>query len=130
MKLGGEEAHVSGMHIRAADRRDRADRRDASRGPRHAGLPAFKEVQFSEMQRPTMERKWTAVVSVDASRCATTAGSFEIVFLRQKETGFEVEFREQFIWRSPAVTVAVDFWADEAVEGYWIHNVAPCPCRT
>ena len=19
---------------------------------------------------------------------------------------------------------------DEAVEGYWIHNVAPCPCRT
>ena len=91
---------------------------------------AFKEVQFSEMQRPTMERKWTAVVSVDASRCATTAGSFEIVFLRQKETGFEVEFREQFIWRSPSVTVAVDFWADEAVEGYWIHNVAACPCRT
>ena len=44
---------------------------------------AFKEVQFSEMQHPTMERKWTAVVSVDASRCATTAGSFEIVFLRQ-----------------------------------------------
>ena len=43
-----------------------------------------------------MERKWTAVVSVDASRCATTAGSFEIIFSRQKENGLEIEFREQF----------------------------------
>jgi hypothetical protein len=25
----------------------------------------FKEVRFSEMQPPTMERKWTAVLSVD-----------------------------------------------------------------
>src|SRR4026208_1033714 len=91
---------------------------------------AFKEVQFSEMQRPTMERKWTAGASGDAARCATTAGSFEIVFLRQKETGLEVEFREQFIWRSPSVTVAVDFWADEAGAGHWIHTVAPSPRRT
>ena len=91
---------------------------------------AFKEVRFSEVHRPTLERKWTAVVSVDASRCATTAGSFEIIFSRQKENGPESEFREQFTWQSPAVTVAVDFWADEAVEGYWIHNIAPCPCRT
>ena len=50
---------------------------------------AFKEVRFSEVHRPTMERKWTAVVSVDASRCATTAGSFEIIFSRQKENGLE-----------------------------------------
>lgn len=91
---------------------------------------AFKEVRFSAMQPPTMERKWSAVLSVDASRCATTAGSFEIIFSRQKENGPEIEFREQFTWQSPAVTVAVDFGADEAVEGYWIHNVAPCPCRT
>jgi len=27
------------------------------------------------------------------------------------------------------VEVSLDFWADEAVEGYWLHNVAPCPCR-
>jgi hypothetical protein len=90
----------------------------------------IKDVRFSAANPPTLERRCTATVSVDASRCATTAGSFEIVFLRQKETGLEVEFREQFTWRSPSVTVAVDFWADEAVEGYWIHNVAPCPCRT
>jgi hypothetical protein len=90
---------------------------------------AIKEVHFSEMQPPTLERKWTAVVSVDASRCAANSGgSFEIVFSRLKEMGLEIEFRAQFIWLPPAVKVGVDFWADEAVEQYWIDNVTPCPC--
>jgi hypothetical protein len=90
---------------------------------------AIKDVQFSEMQAPTWERKWTAIVSVDASRCTTNAtGSFEIIFSRQKENGVEVEFSEKFTWSSPAVTVAVDFWADEAVERYWISNVSACVC--
>jgi hypothetical protein len=45
----------------------------------------FKEVHFSEMRPPTLERKWTAVVSVDASRCAANSqGYFEIVFWRRK----------------------------------------------
>ena len=89
----------------------------------------FKEVRFSAMHPPTMERKWTAVLSVDASRCATTSGRFGIVFSRQKENGLEIEFQEQFMWKPALVEVSVDFWADEAVEGYWLHNVAPCPCR-
>ena len=90
---------------------------------------AFKEVRFSAMQPPTMERKWSAVLSVDASRCATTSGRFGIVFSRQKENGLELEFQEQFTWEPALVEVSVDFWADEAVEGYWLHNVVPCPCR-
>ena len=90
---------------------------------------AFKDVRFSEMMPPTLERKWTAVLSVDASRCATTSGRFEIVFSRLKEIGTEIEFREQFMWQSDEVEVSVDFWADEAVEGYWLANVAVCPCR-
>jgi len=90
---------------------------------------AFKEVRFSEMQPKTMERKWTAVLSVDASRCATTSGRFGIVFSRQKENGPEIEFQEQFTWKPALVEVSLDFWADEAVEGYWLHNVASCPCR-
>ncbi len=90
---------------------------------------AIKEVQFSEMQLPKLERKWTAVVAVDASGCvANTAGHFEIGFSRLKEIGMELEFREQFIWLSPSVKVAVDFWADEAVERYWIDNISPCRC--
>jgi hypothetical protein len=90
---------------------------------------AFKEVHFSEMQPPTLERNWTAVISVDTSRCAANSqGYFEIVFSRLKEIGSEIEFRERFTWRSPSVKVEVSFWADEAVERYWIDNIAPCHC--
>jgi hypothetical protein len=86
------------------------------------------------MQRPTLERKWSAVVLVDASRCvANAAGYFEIVFSRSKEIGMEVEFREEFMWlgdgRSRGVKVEVDFWADEAVERYWFGTITPCVCR-
>jgi hypothetical protein len=90
---------------------------------------AFKEVHFSEIQRPTLERKWTAVVSVEASGCrSNSGGSFEIVFLRLKEVGPDIEFRERFTWWSPSVNVEVVFWADEAVERYRIDNIASCPC--
>ena len=90
---------------------------------------AFKEVRFSEMQPPTLERKWTAVLSVDASRCATTSGRFGIVFSRLMENGPDIEFQEQFTWKPALVEVSIDFAADEAVEGYWLDDVAPCPCR-
>src|SRR6202040_4333577 len=88
---------------------------------------AFAEVKITEMQPSTLERKWTAVVSVDASRCAAnSAGSFQVVFSRLKEIGPDLEFREQFTWRPPSVTVAVDFAADEAVERYWIFKIKTC----
>jgi hypothetical protein len=90
---------------------------------------AFKDVQFSPMQ-PPLERRWTATVAVDASRCAIdSAGYFEIGFSRLKESGAELDFHEQFIWLAPAVKVSVDFWADEAVEAYWFNTVTPCRCR-
>jgi len=90
---------------------------------------AFKDVQLSEMQPPTLVRKWTATVSVDASSCAAnSSGYFEIVFSRLKENGVDLEFREQFIWLPPSVKVGVVFWADEAVARYWFDNIAPCPC--
>ena len=89
---------------------------------------AFKHVRLSEMRPPTLERNWTAVLSVDASRCATKTGLFEIVFSRLKENAPDIDFREQFEWRPSSVEVSVTLWADEAVEGYWINNVAACPC--
>jgi hypothetical protein len=99
-----------------------------SAGPCKPDL-VIKDVSFSEMQPPTMERKWTAVVSVDASRCAANAaGYFEIVFVRLLEIGPELEFREQFIWLPPSVKVGVDFGAYEAVERYRIENITPCAC--
>jgi len=87
-------------------------------------------VQFSQMIPPTLERKWTAVVSVDASRCAANStGNFEIVFTRLKEIGADLEFREKFMWRPPSVRVEADFGPDEAVERYWIGKISSCPCR-
>jgi len=97
-----------------------------------ACLPALaiKEVQFSAMQPPTLQRTWTAVVAVDASRCAAnSAGHFDIVFTRLSETAPDLEFRKQLEWQPPAVTVAVDFGADEAVQRYRIDNITPCACR-
>jgi hypothetical protein len=103
--------------------------------PAQAGEPickptlGFREVRFSPMQPPTLERKWTAALSVDASRCATASGRFGIIFSRMKENAPEAEFIEHFTWKPGSMEVTVNFWADEAVEGYWLNDVAACPCR-
>ena len=90
---------------------------------------AIKDVQFSEINLETMLRKWTATVSVDASRCATESGRFEIMFTRLKENAPEIDLVEPFVWEPGIVDVSVDFWADEAVEGYRLGGIATCPCR-
>jgi hypothetical protein len=90
---------------------------------------AIGDVHFTEMQPPTLSRTWSAVVAVDAAHCAAEAtGTFEIVFVREKETGPDLEFRERFVWRAPSVKVQVDFAADEAVQSYTIDNVTACDC--
>ena len=90
---------------------------------------AFKDVAFSQMRPPTMQRKWTAVVSVDTSRCAAGAsGSFEILFTRLQEFGPDSESGEAFIWVAPEVTVSVTFAPTEAVQDYRIGRVTPCAC--
>jgi hypothetical protein len=77
---------------------------------------------------PSMERKWTATVTADASRCATTAGYFELGILREKEESPDLAFREEFVWSAPSVLIGLDFWRDEAVGEYWIYSIQPCPC--
>jgi hypothetical protein len=74
-----------------------------------------------------MERTWSATLSVDASRCATTSGRFEILFSRSKENAPEDEFVEPFTWKAGSVEISVNFWADEAVEGYWLRSVRGVP---
>jgi hypothetical protein len=92
---------------------------------------AITDVQFSEWRFPAMERKWTAVVSVDASRCAAnSAGHFEIGIERHIENGADSEFSEWFAWKSPSVKVGIDFWANEAVGRYWINQIKACPCAS
>jgi hypothetical protein len=100
----------------------------AAAGPVCKPQLTVKDIRFSEVQRETQERRWTATVSADASRCATTAGYFELGVLRQKENGVELQFREQFVWSAPTVLIGIDFWADEAMEDYWIDSIQTCPC--
>ena len=90
---------------------------------------AVENVQFSAMQSPTLRRTWTATVTVDASHCAANAaGTFEIGFTRLSETAPDVDFHRQFVWQPPAVSIAVDFAFDEAVQSYRIETVTPCAC--
>lgn len=96
----------------------------------------LNEVQFSGMMAPTLERTWTAVVSVDASACtADSKGYFDIVFTRLGENAPDLEFRKQFIWSAPSsawsapsADVELTFAADEAVGRYRIENITPCVC--
>jgi len=88
---------------------------------------SFKEVRFWEMRN--LQRTWTATLAVDASRCATTSGRFELVITREKENAPDLEFVERFIWKPGQVEVSLDFWRDEAVLDYSIGYVEPCVCR-
>jgi hypothetical protein len=88
---------------------------------------SFAEVGFSEIRN--QHRTWTAALSVDASRCTTTSGRFEIGFDRLKEDAPDMKFVERFTWTPGRVEVSVAFWADEAVLDYSINYVEPCTCR-
>ena len=88
----------------------------------------IRDANFSEPIN--LKRYWTAVVHVDASRCATvTGGLFALGFVRLAENGPDLEFAEPFFWQPEQTKVRVEFWVDEAVHKYWISDVAACPCR-
>lgn len=89
----------------------------------------ISNVRFSETHPETLIRTWSATVSADASGCASSTGRFEMMFNRQKENAPELDFTEAFAWRLGPIDVSVDFWADEAVEGYWPTAISECPCR-
>jgi uncharacterized membrane protein YfcA len=97
-------------------------------GPVCHPVLSITQTALSEVQRPGMERRWTAAVAVNASKCATKSGYFFLGFLREKENAFPLEFREQFAWMEPLSLVGVDVWADESLERVWIDSIQPCPC--
>jgi hypothetical protein len=88
----------------------------------------IRDAQLSAYMPPVLERKWTATVVADASPCATTAGHFEIGFVRESEESPDLIFRERFTWSAPSVPIGLDFWFNEAAGDYWIYSIEPCPC--
>jgi hypothetical protein len=76
-----------------------------------------------------LRRIWTASLDVDASRCTTASGVFSIRFIRLAENAPDLTFTEPLIWSLGQKSIAVEFWANEAVHEYWIEEVAACPCR-
>jgi hypothetical protein len=100
-------------------------------------LLTIKDVRFSEVQSlrrtwskvPLSLRVWMATLLVDASRCATSSGRFEIDFVGLGETGPYFQFTEQFTWNPGQTEVSVDMSADEAILDYRVGFIAPCVCR-
>jgi hypothetical protein len=87
----------------------------------------IKNVRFSEVGSST--RVWTALLNVDASRCAASAGRFEVKFIRLKDNAPDLPFSEWFPWSLGETEVSLSFWEDEAVLDYSIGAIAPCACR-
>jgi hypothetical protein len=89
----------------------------------------ISDVQFSEMVPPTLQRQWTATVSVDAAQCEpNSSGYFDVAFTRLSETAPDLDFRQRYAWRPLSVAVVVNFSANEAVERYRIENTTSCVC--
>jgi len=80
------------------------------------------------MKLPKLERTWTVVFTVDASRCATDSGTFSMLFTVWKENAPDIEFVETFKWTTDLNVVSEAFWADEAVRAYRVNDITPCTC--
>lgn len=89
---------------------------------------AFIAAHYTPMKLPTLERTWTVAFTVDASRCATSSGSFSILFTVWKENAPDTEYIETFQWVPDLNVISKEFWADEAVGAYTVNDIAPCTC--
>jgi len=100
--------------------------------PQAAGEPmctpnlAVREARLSDIELD--QRTWSVRIAVDAARCATGSGRFNIRFVRLKEDAPDESFREQFGWTPGEIEVSTLFAADEAVLDFSVEAL-PCPCR-
>jgi hypothetical protein len=89
---------------------------------------ALAEPHYTPMKLPKLERTWSLAFTVDASRCATSSGTFAILFTVFNENAPDIEFVETFNWTPHLNVISKEFWADEAVGAYTVKEIAPCPC--
>lgn len=91
--------------------------------------PAIVSKAMRSFEVQNRQRRWTAVFAVDASRCATDAGTFAVDFVREKETAPDLAFSQRFIWRPGQTEIAMDLWWDEWISDYRVGAITSCPCR-
>ncbi len=91
--------------------------------------PAILSKSARSSEVLNQEHRWTAVFAVDASRCATNSGTFDIDFVREKEYGPDLTFKQRFIWRPGQTEIAMDLWWDERIRDYRVGEITACPCR-
>ena len=89
---------------------------------------AFTEAHYAPLKLPKLERTWTVAFTVEASGCATSSGSFSILFTVWKENAPDAEYVETFQWIADLNVISKEFWADEAVGAYRVNDIAACPC--
>jgi hypothetical protein len=89
---------------------------------------SFLSVHYPNRQQPKMDQTWAAVLSVDASRCATTSGRFAILFTQSREIGLSTKFREAFTWKPGSVEISREFWAEDEITDYKLVEIETCPC--
>ena len=95
----------------------------------HARLSDLQMLRRDWSNAPLPLRVWNATLSVDASRCATSSGWFEMDFLRLNEVGPEQQFTEKFEWKPGTIEISMDLQLDEFIQDYRIGFIAPCVCR-
>ena len=90
---------------------------------------AFTEAHYAPMKLPKLERTWTVALTVDASPCAAQSGTFSILFTVWKENAPDIAFVETFQWTPDLNVISKEFWVDEAVGAYRVHELDQTPGR-
>jgi hypothetical protein len=85
--------------------------------------------QYEVAPRPMSVRTWTGRIDVDASRCASASGQFNVDFVRGKADLPDQRFTRQLAWTPGRVEVTLDIQRDELLVDFSIGDVATCPCR-
>jgi hypothetical protein len=91
--------------------------------------PALSLNEYEVAPKPMSVRTWTARIDVDASRCASASGQFDMDFVRGRKDLPDEQFTRHYTWTAGRVEVAMDIQKDELLAEFSIGDVAACPCR-
>jgi hypothetical protein len=91
--------------------------------------PALSLTQYQFAPKHMSVRTWTARIAVDATRCASAAGPFNMDFVLGSEEMPDQPLTRQFTWTPGQVEVSMNLQSDELLVDFSIGHVAACPCR-